>query len=90
MNESEATALNRAAQFEPQITDDELPVVHIGDALVFIYAEADENGRARLCISVNTESVTPGSPLTVDGGVCVQLESSADTLEQFRFPIGHG
>lgn len=62
MNESEATALNRAAQFFPLTDDDnELPAVRIGGALVFIYVEADESGEPMLTVSIDTEEMPAGA-----------------------------
>jgi len=71
MNESEARALNRAAEFLPQTTDDEKPAIRIGDALVFVYVTVADNGRPILAVTVDTEDVSDDSGVAASSEVLV-------------------
>lgn len=67
MNESEARALNRAAQFLPPATDEEKPAVRIGGALVYVGVDVDYDGAPILMVGVDTEDTVSNSGAAADG-----------------------
>lgn len=66
MDQQQADALNRAAQFHPRTTDDELPAIEVGGALVLVYVKPSPSGRPVLVITLDTETVAPDM-LAADG-----------------------
>lgn len=55
-------AVNRAATFLPQTTEDEKPALRVGDALVFAYITEDDGGNLILRVTVDLDDVEGDVP----------------------------
>ena len=72
MNKDQAQAINRAAEFLPQQTDDQRPAIRVGGALVFGYVKVSDAGRPVLVVTVDTTDAG-NSAIATDNMIAVEV-----------------
>lgn len=88
MDQQQADALNRAADFMPAIRiGDALPAIRIGDALVFVYVKPSPSGRPVLRVTVDMDDVTSASAIAEDDHVHIELGIGNDVVYIDHEPV---
>lgn len=87
MDQRQADAINRAAQFHPMGTNDEHPGFIIGGARVFAYYTTTPSGRPELVIGLDTAGRTVDPAVLAGGRLYHRHEVDGDVIYMDSEPV---